>query len=58
MDIEIKIHCQDISDLKMHLSIIREQTLFALKNNTEDKKDFSISYEGVGSKHVIEMSLD
>lgn len=56
MEISIKIKCQDESDVKMHLSVIREQILFALKNPSTI--DGTISYEGVNSNHRIDIILE
>ena len=47
MKVEIKIECDDIQDLKMHLSVIRGQILNRAKKMTDKKDSLFSSKESV-----------
>lgn len=50
--ITLTIEAEDITDIKQHFSMAREQTLNALKNFKCNPPD-RIVYDGMGSSHVV-----
>ena len=54
---KIVIHYDDIQDLKMHLTTIREQTVQAVKSNPEEPET-PIVFEGHGTDHEINTEVN
>lgn len=52
MKIEIKIEVEDVTELKMHLQLIRSKILAALKQEGEDEEQHSFDSQS-GNHQII-----